>query len=85
MRKTVGAILNRPSEDDTTQLCTQSIMGQVIHYSKNGTVIARLWPELQMDAAHQEQVANHIADFSLTYLKSIAKTTAVKKGVRRTA
>ncbi len=85
MCKTIGIILRRPVADDTTRLCTQSIMGQVIHYSKHSTVIARLWPGLKMDAAGQEQIANHIADFSLAYLKSLSKPTAAKKAVRRTA
>lgn len=85
MCKTIGTILRLPAGDDTTRLCTQSIIGQVIHYAKNGAVIARLWPELKMDAAHLEQIATHIADFSLAYLRSLSKPAAARKAVRRTA
>ena len=85
MCKTVGGILRLPTGDDITRLCTQSIIGQVIHYSKNGAVIARLWPELKIDAEHLDQIANHIAEFSLAYLKSLSKPAAARKAARRTA
>jgi AcrR family transcriptional regulator len=85
MCKTVGSILRLPEGHDSTRLCTQSIIGQVMHYAKNGAVISRLWPELKMDAEHHDQIATHIADFSLAYLRSLSKSIAARKAARRTA
>lgn len=70
MRALVGRILKLPPEHDKTRLCAQSIIGQVIHYAHHSPVIARLWPELKMTAEQQEMVAKHIADFSLSYLRT---------------
>jgi hypothetical protein len=35
-------------------------------------VISRLWPELEMTAERIEEIAAHITDFSLAYLREIA-------------
>jgi AcrR family transcriptional regulator len=66
----LGRILALPPDDQRTRLCAQSIIGQTIHYAHHMPVIGRLWPELKMTPEQQEMVANHIADFSLSYLKS---------------
>jgi TetR/AcrR family transcriptional regulator, regulator of cefoperazone and chloramphenicol sensitivity len=70
LRLLLGQILGLPPDHDKTRLCAQSIVGQVIHYAHHSPVVARLWPELKMTPEQQDMVANHIADFSLAYLKS---------------
>jgi hypothetical protein len=44
-------------------------MGQVMLYVLAGPVMNRLWPEMKMTAAHFDRVADHIADFSLAYMR----------------
>ena len=66
----LGRILDLPPAAPRTRLCAQSIIGQIIHYAHHSPVISRLWPELKMSPEQQDMVANHIADFSLSYLQS---------------
>lgn len=75
LRLLVGQILGLPASHSKTRLCTQSIIGQTIHYAHHSPVISRLWPELTMTPKQQEMVADHIADFSLSYLKSFGLKT----------
>jgi TetR/AcrR family transcriptional regulator, regulator of cefoperazone and chloramphenicol sensitivity len=70
LRSLVGQILNLPPNHDKTRLCTHSIMGQVAHYSHAQPVLCQLWPKMKMSPKQREMVANHIADFSLAYLRS---------------
>ncbi len=69
LRELIGAILQLPSDHETTRLCTHSVIGQVAHYAHSRVVLARLWPELNMTPEQLERIGNHIADFSLAYLK----------------
>jgi AcrR family transcriptional regulator len=70
LRTLVGQILNLPPGHDRTRLCTHSIMGQVAHYSHAQPVLCQLWPKMKMLPKQREMVANHIADFSLAYLRA---------------
>lgn len=70
LREVIGAILQLPSDDQKTRLCTHSVIGQVAHYAHSRPVMARLWPELKMTPEQMEQIANHIAEFSLAYLRA---------------
>jgi AcrR family transcriptional regulator len=70
VRSLVGQILNLPMNHEKTRLCTHSIMGQVAHYSHAQPVMSHLWPEMKMSPEQRAMVANHIADFSLAYLRS---------------
>jgi TetR/AcrR family transcriptional regulator, regulator of cefoperazone and chloramphenicol sensitivity len=65
----VGALLNLPGDNAKTRLCAQSVMGQVILYVLAGPFLSRLWPELKMAPDQIDHIADHIADFSLAYLK----------------
>jgi AcrR family transcriptional regulator len=69
LRSLVGQILNLPMDHEKTRLCTHSIMGQVAHYSHMQPVLSHLWPEMKMYPEQRKMVANHIADFSLAYLR----------------
>lgn len=68
LREIIGTILRLPSDNETTRLCTISVVGQIVHYAHARPVLALLWPELKMTPAQVEQIANHIADFSLAYI-----------------
>lgn len=72
LRSLVGRILNLPKDHQTTRLCTHSIMGQVSHYAVARPLLAHLWPEMTLTAQQRRLVADHIADFSLSYLRAQA-------------
>jgi AcrR family transcriptional regulator len=65
----VGALIGLPPADEQTRLCAHSIMGQVIIYVLAGPVLARLWPNMKMTPENLDRIADHIADFSLAYLR----------------
>ena len=68
LREIIGTILNLPPDNATTRLCTISVVGQIVHYAHARPVLTLLWPELKMTPAQVEQIANHIAEFSLAYI-----------------
>ena len=80
MRAIVGALLGLPADHETTRLCVHSIMGQVIFYPHAAPVIARLWPQMKMTPQRLSKIADHIADFSLVYIKSEGKRANVSVG-----
>lgn len=70
LRSLIGQILHRPIDDMTTRLCTHSVIGQVSHYVLARPMLAQLWPEMKLTPPQRELLANHIADFSLAYLRA---------------
>ena len=85
LRAAVGAILDLPPDDDETRLCTHSIVGQIVHYAVARPVLARLWPQLKMTPERVDRIADHIADFSLAYLRTFksARGRAALSGLER--
>lgn len=73
LREIVGKILGLEPDDDTTRLCAHSVIGQVVHYAIGGPVIKLLWPDLKMTPERLQQIATHIADFTLCSLSAAAK------------
>ncbi len=78
LRALVGKIIGLDRDHVQTRLCTHSIIGQVVHYSHEAPVLAQLWPELKMTPEQIEEIADHITDFSLAYLR---RNGAKRKGV----
>ncbi|MEP6961890.1 MAG: CerR family C-terminal domain-containing protein [Acidobacteriota bacterium] len=72
LRGIVGALLALPPNHDKTRLCVHSIIGQVIHYSRSGNVVAALWPKLKMTPPQRHMIAEHIAGVTLTYIRAIS-------------
>jgi TetR/AcrR family transcriptional regulator, regulator of cefoperazone and chloramphenicol sensitivity len=70
LRELIGTILRLPPDNETTRLCTNSVVGQIVHYAHARPVLTQLWPELKMTPAQVEQIADHIAEFSLAYLQA---------------
>ena len=72
-----------PANDDNTRLCAISVVGQVLAYVLPGPLLAEIWPELKMTPKQVERIADHIADFSLSYLQNFRSkpetTTPVRK------
>lgn len=76
MRRIIGAILHLPPDHDKVRLCAHSIIGQVVHYVHAMPVISRVWPDLQLNSERVEQIADHIAEFSLCSLHALADAKA---------
>jgi len=73
LRGLLARIVGLPPDHDTTRLCAHSVIAQVVHYAQARPVIACLWPALEMTPARIDEIAAHIADFSLDAIRAIAK------------
>jgi AcrR family transcriptional regulator len=71
MRKAVGDIIGLPPDHETTRLSLNSIIGQILFYTFSRPVLAHLQPELKLTPNQLDRIADHIADFSLAYLKKV--------------
>jgi TetR/AcrR family transcriptional regulator, regulator of cefoperazone and chloramphenicol sensitivity len=71
VRKAVGEIIGLPPDHETTLFSVNSIVGQILFYTFSRPVLARLQPELKLTPNKLERIAEHIADFSLAYLKKV--------------
>lgn len=65
----IGRIIGLPPNDDNTRLCAISVVGQVLAYVLPGPLLTEIWPELKMTPGQVERIADHIADFSLSYIQ----------------
>jgi AcrR family transcriptional regulator len=79
----VGRIIDRPALHPQTRMCAHSIIGQVVHYMHARPVLNLLWPEWQMTPESLNEIAKHIADFSLAALKGIRRQTAAGNVAKR--
>jgi TetR/AcrR family transcriptional regulator, regulator of cefoperazone and chloramphenicol sensitivity len=68
----IARILGRQPHDPVTSLCAHSIMGQILFYSLGAPVLALLWPQAELTPDQIGRIADHIADFSLAYLREAA-------------
>jgi len=73
LRGIVGRILGLPEDHRQTRLCVHSVIGQVMHYAHAGPVIALLWPDWEMTPEAVDEIANHVAEFSLAAMHSIKR------------
>ena len=71
MRIAVGKIIGLQPDHETTRLCVNSIVGQILFYTFSWPVLAHLQPELKLTPDQLDRIADHIADFSLAYLKKV--------------
>lgn len=76
----IGGLIGLPPEDEKTRLCTVSVMGQILVYVFSLPLLTAVWPELKMTAEQVDRIADHIADFSLSYIQTfrlspVASTT----------
>jgi AcrR family transcriptional regulator len=71
VRKAVGAVIGLPPDHETTRLCVNSIVGQILFYTFSWPVLSRLQPELKLTPNQLDRIADHIAEFSLAYLKKV--------------
>lgn len=65
----IGSMLQLPPAHKTTRLCAHSIIGQILFYAFARPVISRLAPDMKLTATQVDLIADHIAEFSLAYLR----------------
>jgi TetR/AcrR family transcriptional regulator, regulator of cefoperazone and chloramphenicol sensitivity len=85
MLELIGGMIGLPADDDKTRMCAVSVMGQILVYIFARPLLAGVWPELKMTPEQIDQVADHIADFSLAYIRNFRSTTTTSatNGTRR--
>ncbi len=76
LRQVVAEILDCPVEDDRVRLCSFSIVSQCVFYNHCRPVITRLFPKQRLDISSIDELADHIAKFSLAALSHLAKPGA---------
>jgi TetR/AcrR family transcriptional regulator, regulator of cefoperazone and chloramphenicol sensitivity len=73
VRKAVGKLIGLPPDHETTRLSVNSIVGQILFYTFSWPVLSHLQPELKLTPRQLDRIADHIADFSLAYLKKVGQ------------
>jgi len=71
----IGGMIGRPPDDDKTRLCAISVMGQILAYVFAVPLLAGVWPDLKMVPEQVDRIADHIADFSLAYIRQCRSET----------
>jgi len=79
----IGRTSGLPPGDEKTHLCAHSVLGQIVFYLLEGPLLVRLWPDLKMDPEQVDRIADHIADFSLAYLRELGGNRTPAAAVRR--
>lgn len=70
----IGGMLGLPADHEKTRLCTMSVMGQIFAYIFAGPLLAGIWPDLEMTPQRVDNIAAHIADSSLAYIREYRST-----------
>ena len=73
VRRAVGKLVGLPPDHETTRLSVNSIIGQILFYTFSRPVLSRLQPELQLTPEQLDRIADHIANFSLAYLRKVGQ------------
>ena len=74
----LGSMLRLPPDHEKTRLCAHSIIGQILFYAFARPVITRLAPEMKLTANQIDLISEHIAEFSLAYLRQTAPKRSTK-------
>lgn len=74
----IGRMMGLPANDEKTHLCAVSIMGQIIVYVFADPLLKGAWPELKLTPEQVERIADHIADFSLSYIQNFRSKTSAR-------
>jgi len=65
LQEIVAELLGGAAEPSVVHMCAQSVAGQCRHYFASRDVIRRVSPGISLDEAGLDDLANHIARFSL--------------------
>jgi len=81
LRTLVGKLIGRGPNDPRTRRCVHSVVGQVLHYVTARPMLARLWPDLELDNEEQRRaIADHIVAFSLAGIEGTARLEPERPG-----
>ncbi len=69
----IRELLGPDADGTTVTRCATSIFGQCLYYPHARAVLARLYPRERIDASAIDRLAEHIADFSLAALTTMAR------------
>ena len=83
LQELIGGMIGLPANDGKTRLCAISVVGQVFAYVLPGPLLSEIWPELKMTPEQVERIADHIADFSLSYLQDFRSKHGTITPVRK--
>jgi AcrR family transcriptional regulator len=83
VREVIGAWLGLSPDDEKTRLCVNSVFGQVFLYAFPQNLFSQLWPDLKLTPAHVKRIADHIASFSVSYIRE-QSTSGQNRDVRET-
>lgn len=76
LHKFLGSLVRDIAGDQVSETelrrCVHSILGQCLFYRHSHPVLQRLYSKLRYDGKEIEEIAGHIADFSLAGIKHIA-------------
>jgi hypothetical protein len=76
-------MIDLPASDEKTRLCTISVMGQIVVYVFAAPLLKGAWPELKLTPEQVDRIADHIADFSLSYMQNFRSKTSARS-IKRT-
>jgi TetR/AcrR family transcriptional regulator, regulator of cefoperazone and chloramphenicol sensitivity len=74
----IGGMIGLSAEDETTRLCAISLLGQIMVYALAGPLVTAIWPEFEPTPEQVERIADHIADFSLSYIQNFRSTNSAR-------
>jgi AcrR family transcriptional regulator len=83
MLELIGGMIGLPAEDESTRLCAISLLGQIMVYALAGPLVTAIWPEFEMTPEQVDRIADHIADFSLSYIQNF-HSKASARSIKRT-
>ncbi len=76
----IAEILHAPPEAPSTYMCAASILGQCLHYHHARAVTERLYPGFFDRPGITDEIAAHVAEFSLSALRGIARGNTAGAG-----
>jgi hypothetical protein len=71
-------MIGLPADDEKTRLYVVSAMGQMVVYDFADPLLKSVWPELKMTPEQVDRIADHIADFSLSYIQNFRSMTPAR-------
>jgi hypothetical protein len=71
-------MIGLPAEDESTRLCAISLLGQIMIYALAGPLVTAIWPEFELTPEQVDRIADHIADFSLSYIQNFRSETSAR-------
>ncbi len=78
MLQLIGGMIGLPAEDESTRLCAISLLGQIMVYALAGPLVTAIWPEFEPTPEQVERIADHITDFSLSYIQNFRSKTSAR-------